>query len=80
MPIAHSSYAARPARSQQQAQFTIVFHEMRRKHVLPHSFQVIASRAGTSNDSNSEAVCFNNGNLKSLQVQNLLGVFFLPFT
>lgn len=49
--------------------------------MLPHSFQVIASWAGASNDSNSEAVCFNNGNLKSLQVQNLLGVFFfLSFT
>lgn len=44
--------------------------------MLPHSFQVIASWAGASNDSNSEAVCFNNGNFKSLQVQNLLGVFF----
>lgn len=41
-----------------------------RKHVLPHSFQAIASWAGTSNDSDSEAVCFNDGNYLSLQVQN----------
>ena len=38
--------------------------------MLPHSFQVIANWAGTSNDSDSEAVCFNAGNYLSLQVQN----------
>lgn len=30
--------------------------------MLSHSFQVIAIWAGTTNDSNSEAVCLNDGN------------------
>ena len=49
--------------------------QLGRKHVLPHSFQVIASWARTSNDSDSEAVCSNGGNYSSLQVQKLTQCF-----
>ena len=49
--------------------------QLGRKHVLPHSFRVIASWVKTSNDSDSEAVCSNDGNYSSLQVQKLTQCF-----
>ena len=49
--------------------------QLGRKYTLPHSFQVIASWVKTSNDSDSEAVCSNDGNYSSLQVQKLTQCF-----
>lgn len=75
LPIAYSSYAARLTSSRQWAQFNHCVVQLGRKYALPHSFQVIASWVKTSNDSDSEAVCSNDGNYSSLQVQKLTQCF-----